>query len=126
MQRYKWLTLSIAFVGALAAIGCGGNGIKTIPVFGKVTVTGRPYPSAVQIFFLPVNVDGPKRPCFAEAEKDGNYAARAFKDSDGLIPGTYKINVIYSDLKPGANPALDSNWTQHTFDGGELVVDANA
>lgn len=106
--------------------GCSGNGLKTIPVYGKVTVTGRAFPKVCRIYFLPITTDGPKRPAVAETKEDGSYNVKAFKGSEGLLPGNYKVNVVYLDLKSGADPALDGSWIEHKFDGGELAVDANS
>jgi hypothetical protein len=91
-----------------------------------VSFVGRETPKVYSIFFQPVKVEGIVRPTIADADSSGFYEARAFKDSRGLIPGTYTVQVTYYDLKPGANPDLESSWIATNYNAGELVVDANS
>ena len=110
----------------LLIAGCSGGGPGTIPVSGVVTVEGREFPQVCRVFFLPVAAEGPKRSAVAQTGEDGSYSVKAFRDSEGLLPGTYKVNVQYLDLKPGANPERDSSWITHEHSAGELVVDADS
>ena len=115
-----------AGVTLLLIAGCSGGGLHTVPVYGQVTIAGREFPKVCRIYFLPVTSEGPKRPSMAETAEDGKYAVKSFKDSEGLLPGTYKVNLSYYDLKPGADPALDGSWIIQDYDAGELVVDADS
>jgi predicted small lipoprotein YifL len=122
LRAYKPL---LAVAAVLPLIGCGHDGPRTVPVFGKVTFEGRKPPDACRLFFRPV---GPSaaRPAVAQAERDGTYRVKAFKDADGLLPGTYSLNVSYIDVKPGADPDVESNWIGQSFDAGELDVPEDA
>jgi len=115
-------------VAALLCVfaGCGEGPIKTVPVSGSVTFADRQPPTQCEIIFQPIKVDGPLRPSFTQVQPDGTYQVKAFKSSRGLIPGTYRIQVLCKDLKPGANVALDSSWVITNHDGGEVNVDAKS
>ncbi len=114
-------------VVALAALpslqGCSEGPIKTVPVYGTITFADREPPATTDIIFQPVKVEGPLRPSFADVEPDGSYRIKAFKNSKGLIPGTYHVLLTLHDLKkPGANPKLESNWKTIDYDAGEVEV----
>jgi hypothetical protein len=115
----------VALLSAVSLSGCS-EGIKTVPVYGHVTFAGRDAPKVCNIFFQPVKVEGVSRPSTTKCEPDGSYAVKAFERSRGLIPGTYRVRLAYYDLKPGANPALETSWRESTFDAGEVEVDANS
>jgi hypothetical protein len=116
----------LAGITLLLIAGCSDGGLHTVPVYGQVTIAGRGFPKVCRIFFLPVTSEGPKRPSMAETTEDGKYAVKSFKDSEGLLPGSYKVNLTYYDLKPGADPALDGSWIIQDYDAGELAVDADS
>jgi hypothetical protein len=80
------------------------------------------------VFFVPTKVpEGtPNRPSIASVSPDGAYAVKAFKDSKGLLPGTYQVLVTYAVLKPGGDPNSESGWTEKRYEAGELVVDADS
>ena len=106
--------------------GCGESGLKTVPVYGMVTFADREAPPTCDLIFQPLKVDGPKRPSFADRQPDGHYQVKAFKDSYGLIPGTYRVQLVFHDLKPGADPKTESGWKLTNYDGGEVNVDPNS
>jgi hypothetical protein len=106
--------------------GCGEGPIKTVPVYGTVTFLDRQPPDLCDVIFQPQKVDGPLRPSFTERQPDGSYRVTAFKNSKGLIPGTYRIQLVAKDLKPGADPKIDANWKMTKYYGGEVNVDATS
>jgi hypothetical protein len=113
--------LSVAFV-----TGCSQESIKTVPVYGTLKFVDRQQPELCDIIFQPQKVDGPVRPSFTEMQPDGSYRVTAFKNSKGLIPGTYRIQLVAKDLKPGSDPKVDANWKHSKYDGGEVNVDATS
>jgi hypothetical protein len=129
LHRISLTFMSLSLASAIL-VGCGDSGLKTIPVYGKVTTAGRPLPQVCRIYFLPASTSdasrGPSRPSIAQMEEDGSYAVKAYKDSDGLLPGTYQIEVSYYDLKPGGNPKSEAGWIEQKHDAGKLVVDADS
>jgi hypothetical protein len=120
---HRWSAIAMSL---LVIAGCGEKGPSTIPVYGKITFTGRELPPVVSAFFKPIKVDGLKRPATTDMEKDGSYKVKAFASSRGLIPGTYRIEIVYSDLKPGKDPNMESSWIVNKFDAGEVQVDAGS
>jgi hypothetical protein len=89
-------------------------------------MVGRDVPKHCRVFFRPVESSTFLRPSSATVRPDGAYEAKAYRDSKGLLPGTYKVRVLYYNLKPGANPDLETNYTEAAYDAGELVVGADA
>jgi len=66
-----------------------------VPVQGKVTFDGGPPPAEGGIFFAPVEVAAglPRRPGMARFGMDGQFTVTSFSGGDGLVPGTYRVNV---------------------------------
>jgi len=126
-MKYSLRTSLMFFgLGLMFFAGCS-EALETVPVYGTVTIEGRERPKVCRLFFHPVQVSGgPTRPSVAQLDERGSYTARAFKDSDGLIPGTYRVNVTYYDLRPGGDPSFETSWIQHNYNAGDLVVDRQA
>jgi hypothetical protein len=124
LKSYRYLGVTAATLCLFA--GCSEGPIKTVPVYGTVTFVDRDAPPMCDLIFQPLKIDGPLRPSFADRESDGTYRVRAFKNSKGLIPGTYHVQLVFHDLKPGADPKQETSWKLTNYDGGELKVDANS
>lgn len=118
--------LWIGSIVLLGIAGCFDRGPVTVPVHGTVTFVGREPPKVCNIFFKPLESTGPMRPSTASREPDGSYSVKAFRNSKGLVPGRFQIEVLYYDLKPGKNPALDTSWNEKKFDAGQLLVEASS
>jgi hypothetical protein len=125
MSLKSCISISLA-IAALIGVGGCSEGLKTIPVYGTVTFVDRPAPPTCDLIFQPLKVDGPLRPSFADREANGSYRVKAFKNSKGLIPGTYHVQLVFHDLKPGADPKLETSWKLTNYDGGDVQVDANS
>jgi hypothetical protein len=126
MKLKSYCYLSVIAATLFLITGCSEGPIKTVPVYGSVTFADREPPPTCDLIFQPVKVDGPLRPSFADRQVDGSYRVKAFKNSKGLIPGTYHVQLIFHDLKPGADPKLEASWKLTNYDGGELKVDADS
>jgi hypothetical protein len=120
------LTIGVAVTTLVVVSGCGEGPIKTVPVYGTVTFADREAPQSCDLVFQPLKVDGPKRPSFTGRQADGRYQAKAFQNSRGLIPGTYHVQLVFHDLKPGADPKKESSWNLTNYDGGEINVEASS
>ena len=114
-----------AAAGLVLLAGCS-SGSETIPVYGAVEMAGRELPKVCRLFFVPQATEGGSRPSVVQMKEDGSYSVTAFKGSDGLLPGTYHVEVCYFDLKPGGNPNSEGGWIERRHDAGELVVDADS
>jgi hypothetical protein len=117
-------SVGLIFVCVALVAGCSEGPIKTVPVYGTVTFVDRDPPPTCDVIFQPLKVDGPLRPSFADRQADGTYRVTAFKKSKGLIPGTYRVKLVFHDLKPGADPKQETSWKLTNYDGGEVNVDA--
>jgi hypothetical protein len=118
--------VAVAVAALLFLEGCSEGPLKTVPVYGNVTFSDRSDPATCDLIFQPLKVDGPLRPSFADREPDGSYRVTAFKHSKGLIPGTYHVQLVFHDLKRGADPKQESSWKLTNYDGGEIKVDADS
>lgn len=115
-------------VVALAALGCGGNGLPVVPVRGTVTFDGGPCPAAGGLTFTPLEVaEGlPKRPGIASFGEDGTFIVTSFREGDGLVPGRYQVNVSCDSGLPNPSspdPWGDVSYVAKDWQPPELVVD---
>lgn len=81
---------------SLLLSGCGNADLPpTIPVMGTVTVNGQSCPGPGSLRFMPMSAaEGlPRRPGRAEFGLDGRFKVTSFRDGDGLVPGTYKVQL---------------------------------
>lgn len=98
---------SAALLAALAAPGCGSNGL--VPIEGRVTVAGATPPARGHLFFVPREMsvdqkhdrDGPL-PGTALCATDGTFKASTFVEGDGLRPGTYEVRFECAAGPPAA------------------------
>jgi hypothetical protein len=97
---FLFLAIGLVFFGS----GCQNDRPEIIPVRGKVTLEGGPWPKPGQIFFLTSkSAPGmPAKPAFAIFEKDGSFVVKT-GDIEGLIPGEYRISVYCYDKLPSEN-----------------------
>ena len=118
--------LTVALVTWTCLGGCSDGGPATVPVYGTLSFAGREQPKFCRLYFKPIEAETITRPSFTTPEADGSYEVKSFRQSNGLLPGKYKVEVSYFDLKPGANPNVETSYAESVFDAGELVVDADS
>lgn len=126
MRVCSSFTFVAVATGLAIVAGCGEGPIKTVPVYGIVSFADREAPQVCDLVFQPLKVDGPKRPSFTGRQADGHYQVKAFQNSRGLIPGTYHVQLVFHDLKPGADPKKDGSWNVTNYDGGQVNVEASS
>ena len=128
--RAKWSSrraLIIALgAGFILATGCGDGGPEIIPVHGKVMFGGKSPPGPGTVYFAPLAAaDGASmRPGSADFNLDGMFRARAFKVKEGLVPGTYRIQIycwkrppdFMSDIRAG-------NLVPNNFHPPDLTIE---
>ena len=93
--------LRVAMAAATAA-GCSKSEPGLVPVRGKITLDGGPWPHEGSMIFTPEG-GGPasrSRPAGARFSTDGAFVATSFAEGDGLFPGTYKISVECWEAEP--------------------------
>jgi len=122
-----WTACSLA---VLATLGCGGDGVRMVPVSGTVTFDGGPCPAPGRVTFSPVETaeGAPSRPAFGAFEEDGAYKVMSFRPGDGLFPGRYVVNVSCVDASKISNPPSDESYRRASyvaegFEPKELVVE---
>lgn len=123
------LLISIPILVLLS--GCGGEGIKTVPVTGKITLNGGPWPERGMIVFAPKEAgEGyPRRAGQAIFDRDGSYSATTFTSHDGLIPGAYSVNLrcvtqVNGDVRKAVNH-VPLNYQRGERSGFEVIVPAD-
>jgi hypothetical protein len=104
----------LCLVGLLAVLmglgGCGGDGLKRVPVQGKVTSQGgTPIPNAV-ISFVPMSTTKGEGG-IATADQDGSFTLIGSRRGDkGVVAGKYKVRVSRFVERDGS--PLPADWTQ--------------
>ena len=98
--EFRHLRTSVAFwaiLPLLAAAGLGGcnrGPAGLVPVSGKLTLDGGPWPKQGVISFAPLNPapGHPVLPGVAKIEPDGSFAIKT-EVAPGLVPGEYLVAV---------------------------------
>ncbi len=85
----------VALASLLVLTGCRPSGEALVPVSGKITYGGGPWPCAGMLFFTPAqSADAVTvRPGWARFAVDGTFHATSFNEGDGLFPGRYRVAV---------------------------------
>jgi hypothetical protein len=131
MRLLNWMSVrglqSVASIVLLAPlVGCGSSDMPTtIPVSGQVTFGGSACPGAGSVKFLPLEVAAglPRRPGYAEFDTDGAFEATSFEPGDGLVPGTYRVQIECWKVPP-ANGAAGESYIAANFTPPDLLVAA--
>lgn len=129
----RWPQPRAAWVVAMLALaawwGCGRGTPETVPVRGRVTLRGGPWPQPGVIHFLPhqPHPDYPSRPGWAYFDRDGQFAVTSWRPGDGLVPGTYGVSVECWEVpesmeKPGTGKSCVPPKYQSSRTSGWVVV----
>ncbi len=111
--------------------GGGGGGPKLVPVRGKITLGGGPWPRPGTVNFTSdKGAQGTlNRPATADFDAEGNFTATTFTAGDGLAPGKYKIGVtcwsVPMDMKnpAAARSAVPAKYSNPQTSGLEVTVE---
>ena len=95
-----------AFVLLTLPVGCGTGEPGLVPVSGRVTLDGGPWPKGGTITFTPaggvVGSDPTQsRPGSGKFDADGSFTVGSFEPDDGLFPGSYQVGIECLDAEPG-------------------------
>lgn len=111
--------------------GCGDQRVKTVPVEGRITYGGGNWPATGLVTFAPKQAaEGyPRRAGQAIFKEDGNFTVTTFEAGDGLIPGTYSVNIrcvstSTADISKGEDHVPES-YRRGETSGFEVVVPAD-
>lgn len=91
--------LVAGFFVAFSLVGCGNDPLQKVQVKGVVTFDGGECPESGRVTLSPLEVaEGlPTRPASGSFGPDGKFAAYSFRPGDGVVPGTYQVNVTCFD-----------------------------
>jgi hypothetical protein len=113
------------------AAGCGESAVETVPVRGRITLGGGDWPAEGLVVFAPKQpAEGyPARSGQATFGRDGRFVASTFRPDDGLVPGTYLVNLrcfesAANDITRGINH-VPSKYQRGDESGWEVVVPAD-
>jgi hypothetical protein len=110
MRRLRYLTAAVAILGFL---GCGGDGLRRVPVQGKVTAKGVPVGHAT-VSFVPVE-ETKGEGGIGTADADGNFTLTGSRRGDsGVVPGKYRVVVSRFIERDGTVlPSADFKEAEH-------------
>jgi hypothetical protein len=112
-----------------AAVGCGGDKPKLVPVTGKVTYKNEPVTAGTITFHPdPANAYTKDSPS-SLLQTDGSFTMRTFPFGDGVAPGRYKVTLSpelagrvgkpdlgYPEKTPWSVEVPDRGLTGHVFE----------
>lgn len=82
----------VATISCLGVLGCGGDGLRRVPVQGKVTAQGVEVANAL-VSFVPADVTKGEGGIGA-TDPSGNYTLTGSRRGDkGVVPGKYKVRI---------------------------------
>ena len=121
---------AVLLLTSLAALGCGGNDLPTVPVRGRVTFAGGSPPAKGSITFMPHSGSSPaglpSKPGSAQFDTDGSFEVTSFKLGDGLLPGTYGVSIScikdYQNLSANPDSIAVRDHVPEGFRPDDLVI----
>jgi len=119
------LLVGITVLIGPALVGCGQSGPQRVLVRGKITFAGGPPPADGIIFFAPAQpAEGfPSRPGRARFTKgDGTFVVTSVQPEDGLVPGTYRVQINCWRRMPGGDGTPGVSYVPANYAPGELKV----
>lgn len=105
------ITVLMVFVVAFMA-GCGDGGPHLVAVKGKVTLDGKPVPSAI-VTFNPTGPGGSNS--LGKTDIDGNYRLEFSQDKQGALVGEYAVEIVTKKISKADLPDDGSVVDQSNF-----------
>ncbi len=88
----RQLGLAALTVLLLGLVGCGGDGLKRVPVKGKITAKGEPL-DGVTVQFIPTGATQGEGG-IGRSDNDGNFSLTGSRRGDeGVVAGEYKVRL---------------------------------
>lgn len=129
MRRLRFLAAVVVIAGF---VGCGGDGLKRVPVTGKVTAKGVPIDNAT-ISFIPTEATKGEG-AIGNTDSMGVYVLTtgSRRGDTGVVPGQYKVRVsrfmdrdgtILKEFKQADNPfAMETVPAPYSTGESTMVV----
>jgi hypothetical protein len=128
MRRLRYLAVVVMIVGY---VGCGGDGLKRVPVTGKLTAKGVPIDNAT-VSFIPLDATLGEGG-IGNTDSMGVYVLTGSRRGDvGVVPGQYKVRVsrfmdkdgtILKEFKQADNPhAMETVPAPYSTPDSKMVV----
>ncbi|HVK19579.1 MAG TPA: hypothetical protein VM533_21775 [Fimbriiglobus sp.] len=128
MRRLRYLAVAVVIVGY---VGCGGDGLKRVPVTGKLTAKGVPIDNAT-VSFIPLDATLGEGG-IGTTDSMGVYVLTGSRRGDvGVVPGQYKVRVsrfmdkdgtILKEFKQADNPhAMETVPAPYSTPDSKMVV----
>jgi len=120
--------------------GCGGPGVETVTVRGRITYGGGDWPKPGTAYFTPADpAPGmPLRPAPGNFDTSGNLSVVGVSCKKDLVPGKYKIGIECWEVEPSMeNPQAAKSYVppkyqspqtsglEVTVQPGQRYVDVN-
>lgn len=126
-----WQCFPLARITALGllltlALGCESSGPVTVPVHGKITFDGGPPPAPGNVDFAPEqSADGsPMAAGSAKFDEQGRFSVTTYREGDGLVPGTYRVNIECWREPPTPATMISASYVPAGFESPTLVIEA--
>ena len=116
-----WRLCCLSAVCVAVLVGCGGDGLRRVPVQGKVMAKGAPVGSAT-VMLTPVG-DTKGEGGIGTADAGGNFTLTGSRQGDeGVVPGRYRVRVSRFVNRDGS--VLPSDAKQVDYPDAEESVPA--
>jgi hypothetical protein len=104
----------VALALGAGALGCGGDGLKRVPVEGKVTAKGVPVAGAT-VSFLPAG-DTKGEGGIGTTDDQGQFVLVGSREgAAGVVPGRYKVRVSRLVDRDGTLLPADAKQADYPF-----------
>jgi hypothetical protein len=96
----------ILLLAAVSMVGCSKSPFDLAPVYGKVTIDGKPV-STGRVMFAPI-AKGESRevgkPAFGTLQADGTFTLTTFEEGDGAVVGEHWVTIFGPDEETIVTP----------------------
>ena len=130
--RFKYSSIQIECSVLMLAIallsGCEQSKYELVAVSGRVTFDGENCPASGSVTFQPLEIAAglPKRPATGKFGVDGEYTVNSFSDSEGVMPGRYRVEVTCFAGGPdlsAPDPWAAVDYIAEEYEPTELTID---